>query len=114
MEDLKDGSPRDTPPPPVDSTTNLHAPHNERGSCESQTPPLNTTASDADRLRMLGYDAVLGRPFGFWGSAAMNICQLNFVNEFYLSSQNWGYRGPLLWVSSAFVKLFARLLMLTS
>lgn len=54
---------------------------------------------DASRLRMLGYDAVLGRPLGFWGSTAMNLCQLSCVYEYVSNSVIYGYQGGLLFVS---------------
>jgi len=55
-------------------------------------------ASDADRLRMLGYDTALGRSFGFWSSSAMNFCHQSVMYEFYLAVSLYSYRAPLVFV----------------
>jgi hypothetical protein len=67
----------------------------DAGHCERQQVP----SDDAGRLRLMGYDQVLGRPLGFWGSTAMSICQLNFVNDWATHALAYGYNGPILFVS---------------
>lgn len=54
--------------------------------------------SDEERLQMLGYDAVLGRPLGFWSSSAMNVCHNSFVFEFIAYTSLYAWPGPLLFV----------------
>jgi hypothetical protein len=82
----------------VNSTTSL-----ADGSKEGETPPDahegNKTLDDADRLRMLGYDAVLGRPLGLWGSTAMNLCHLFWGFEYIINIALYAYQAPLLFVS---------------
>lgn len=56
--------------------------------------------SDEERLQMLGYDAVLGRPLGFWSSAAMNVCHNSFIFEFISYTSLYGYSAPLVFVST--------------
>ncbi len=58
--------------------------------------------SDDERLRMLGYDAVLGRPFGFWSSAAMNVCHNSFIFEFIAYTSLYAWNGPLLFVRTVY------------
>lgn len=55
--------------------------------------------SDEERLQMLGYDAVLGRPLGFWSSSAMNVCHNSFIFEFISYTSLYGYSAPLVFVS---------------
>jgi hypothetical protein len=55
--------------------------------------------SDDERLKMLGYDATLGRPFGFWSSSGMNICHMSFIYEFVRYVSLYSHEGPLLFVS---------------
>jgi hypothetical protein len=62
-------------------------------------PIASQQLTDVERLRMLGYDATLGRPLGFWSSAAMNLCHMSFVYEFIALAGVLAYKGPLLFVS---------------
>ena len=55
--------------------------------------------TDTDRLRMLGYDAQLGRPFGFWGLFGMNFCNESILYEFLLGTSLYSYQAPLIFVS---------------
>lgn len=55
--------------------------------------------SDDERLRMLGYDAVLGRPLDFWASAGMSICYTPMLFDATVYMSIYAYRGPLLFVS---------------
>ncbi|CAK9785795.1 hypothetical protein CC85DRAFT_303523 [Cutaneotrichosporon oleaginosum] len=54
--------------------------------------------SDNERLRMLGYDAVLGRPLSFWGSVGMSMCYNSVQFEFPSYSLLYSYRAPLLFI----------------
>lgn len=55
--------------------------------------------SEGERLQMLGYDAVLGRPLGFWSASAMNFCHLSFQWEWIVYIAMYSYNGPLIFVS---------------
>ena len=57
------------------------------------------TMTDAERLRMLGYDMVLDRPYSFWGLFCMNIFHESILYEFMLAISLYAYNAPLLFVS---------------
>jgi hypothetical protein len=57
------------------------------------------TLTDADRLRRLGYDMVLDRPYSFWGLFSMNIFHESILYEFMLATSLYAYNAPLLFVS---------------
>lgn len=54
---------------------------------------------DAERLRNLGYDAVLGRPLGFWGNMFLSLTCMNPMFDVVVSTTIWAYQGPELFVS---------------
>ncbi|GMK58997.1 hypothetical protein CspeluHIS016_0700120 [Cutaneotrichosporon spelunceum] len=63
-----------------------------------EQPIPATRLSDDERLRMLGYDSVLGRPFNFWGSAGISCCYNPVLFEFVAYSNMYAYRAPLLFL----------------
>jgi hypothetical protein len=65
--------------------------------------------SDDERLRMLGYDAVLGRALGFWSSSGMTFCYNPILFEFTAYMAIYAYRAPLVFVSSASARRLRRL-----
>ncbi|CAK9782617.1 hypothetical protein CC85DRAFT_284014 [Cutaneotrichosporon oleaginosum] len=66
----------------------------EEECAREQASPL----SDDDRLRMLGYDVSLGRSFGFWSSAGLNVSHNSFIYEFIAYQSIYAHNGPLLFV----------------
>lgn len=54
---------------------------------------------DTAKLRMLGYDPMLGRTFGFWSSAGLNFCHMSFIFDFVMYATMYGYPAPLMFVS---------------
>lgn len=56
---------------------------------------------DAERLRTLGYDAVLGRPLGFWGNMFLSLTCMNPMFDVVVSTTIWAYQGPELFVSTS-------------
>jgi len=84
------------------STTNLTNPQMDTVSVsEEATSQKNVVTDDTTKLRMLGYDAVLGRPLGFWSTSAMSFCHMCFLYEYMVGTGMYGYSGPLLFVSTA-------------
>jgi hypothetical protein len=90
---------------PFDSTSCL-SPGQESEPCspvsklEGEEESGSHHLTDVERLRMLGYDAALSRPLGFWSSAAMTLCHMSFVYDFIALAGCYAYDGPLLFVSS--------------
>jgi hypothetical protein len=72
---------------------------NEAVDPNDATAQENVVLDDQVKLRMLGYKPVLGRPFGFWSSAGMNICYLSWIYESIICSIVFGYPAPLVFVS---------------
>lgn len=54
---------------------------------------------DADRLRKLGYDAVLGRPLGFWGNMFLSLTCMNPMFDIVVSASLWARDAPAIFVS---------------
>lgn len=54
---------------------------------------------DVERLRKLGYDAVLGRPLGFWGNMFLSLTCMNPMFDIVVSTTVWAWDGPALFVS---------------
>jgi hypothetical protein len=76
----------------------------EPGKAESSQHDEGKVLNEAERLKMLGYDAALGRPLGLWSATAMNFCHLSFQFEYIMYISQYSYNGPLLFVSSKTVK----------
>lgn len=55
---------------------------------------------DADRLRKLGYDAVLGRPLGFWGNMFLSLTCMNPMFDVVVSASVWARDAPAVFVSA--------------
>jgi hypothetical protein len=61
-----------------------------------------TAVDDAAKLKMLGYDTVLGRPLGFWSSMGMSVAYLGVLYDWRLNSFIYGYHAPLAFVSTEY------------
>lgn len=87
----------------INSSTNLtdHGKAVDGGTMtEMVGEPASRTLDEKERLRMLGYDAVLGRPFDFWSGASLNLCHMSWIFEFVMYCAVYSFQGPLLFVSN--------------
>jgi hypothetical protein len=67
---------------------------------EETTSQENVPTDDTAKLRSLGYDAVLGRPLGFWSALGLNVCHMGFIVEANSQVVLFAYSAPKLFVSS--------------
>jgi hypothetical protein len=80
-----------------------HTIMSERFDSSTHLSPTEATTQslkvdDNARLRMLGYDAVLGRSFGFWSTAGISLAYMCPVDEIVLLCTIYAYAAPLVFV----------------
>jgi hypothetical protein len=61
--------------------------------------PEAPVLDDNKKLEMLGYDATLGRPFGFWSALGLSMANLSFVFDTVVFCTMYGYPAPMMFVS---------------
>lgn len=85
-----------------DSST--HLAQQQKDHCSLEAATQSKKLDDTAKLRLLGYDAVLGRPLGFWSSTAMSLCYMCPIDEIVVCTMTYAYAAPLVFVSLSAVE----------